>query len=223
MATRDLQSLRYPEKSAVAQPVTHGCYITVYWITAGRYADHMKWTVAINRRLNRDSRVHHDRTHVFTAFQDHPATVYRDGADGPRDFHALDHPYTGLAVEVVEVVDTDTPQRCETLLDLLRDRHLPRRLAGSPSAVVTVFRPTPLPLERMSCVKQVEGVGTRLTLLWFLQREPREVWEEHFTGLDAEVSGRGSAGSNSSRPTSPWCRGPTPTSTNCGDRASGWQ
>lgn len=36
VAIRDLQSLRYPEKSAVAQPVTDGCYITVYWITAGR-------------------------------------------------------------------------------------------------------------------------------------------------------------------------------------------
>lgn len=71
---------------------------------------------------------------------------------------------------------------------MLRDRHLPRRLAGSPSAMVTVFRPTPLPLERMSYVKQVEGVGTRLTLLWFLQRDPREVWEEHFTGPDAEVA-----------------------------------
>jgi hypothetical protein len=22
-------------------------------------------------------------------------------------------------------------------------------------------------------------------LLWFLRRDPREVWEEHFTGLDA--------------------------------------
>lgn len=188
VATRDLQSLRYPEKSAVAQPVTDGCYITVYWITAGRYADHMKWTVAINRRLNRDARVHHDRTHVFTAFQDHAVTVYRDGPAGPRDFHALDHPYTGL---VVEVVDTDTPQQCDALLGLLRDSHLPRRLAGSPAAMVTVFRPTPLPLERMSYVKQVEGVGTRLTLLWFLQRDPREVWEEHFTGLDTEVAGTG--------------------------------
>ncbi|MGW3242143.1 hypothetical protein [Streptomyces sp. NPDC001070] len=188
VATHELQQLRYPEKSAVAQPVTAGCYITVYWVTAGRYADHMKWTVAINRRLNRDARVYHDRTHVFTAFQDHAATVYRDGAAGPRDFHALDHPYAGL---VVEVVDADTLQQCDALLDWLRGRHLPRRLAGSPSAMVTVFRPTPLPLERMSYVKQVEGVGTRLTLLWFLQRDPREVWEEHFTGLDTEVAAAG--------------------------------
>ncbi|ADI09464.1 hypothetical protein SBI_06344 [Streptomyces bingchenggensis BCW-1] len=188
VATRELRQLRYPEKSAIAQPVTAGCYITVYWLTEGRYAEHMKWTVGINKRLNRDGRVYQDRTHVFTAFQDHEATVYRDGAAGPRDFHALDHPYAGL---VVEVVDAEGPERRAELLEWLRTRHLPKRLAGSPAAMVTGFRPTPLPLDRMSYVKQVEGVDTRLTLLWFLQRDPRECWERHFTGLDEDVARSG--------------------------------
>lgn len=184
VATRELQLLRYPEKSAVAQPVTAGCYISTYWITDGRYDDHMKWTVGINKRLNRDGRVYQDRTHVFTAFQDHAATVYRDGAAGPRDHHALDHPYRGL---VVEVIDAEGPERREELLEWLRSRHLPKRLAGSPAAMVTVFRPTPLPGDRMSYVKQVEGVDTRLTLLWFLEADPALCWEDHFTGLDTAV------------------------------------
>ncbi|MFJ7077690.1 hypothetical protein [Streptomyces sp. NPDC098781] len=188
VATRDLQLLRYPQKSAIAQPVTAGCYISTYWITAGRYADHMRWTVAINKRLNRDARVYQDRTHVFTAFQDHEATVYRDGAAGPRDFHALDHPYAGL---VVQVVDAVSPQRRPELLEWLRSRHLPKRLAGSPAALVTLFRPTPLPLDRMSYVKQVEGVDTRLTLLWFLEADPRECWEAHFADLDTAVGDSG--------------------------------
>ncbi|MFI9104630.1 hypothetical protein ACIGXA_29370 [Streptomyces fildesensis] len=188
VATRDLQLLRYPEKSAVAQPVTAGCYISTYWVTAGRYDDHMKWTVGINKRLNRDGRVYQDRTHVFTAFQDHAATVYRDGAAGPRDFHALDHPYTGL---VVEVIDAESAEQREELLEWLRSRHLPKRLAGSPAAMVTIFKPTPLPGDRMTYVKQVEGVDTRLTLLWFLQQDPREAWDAHFTGLDDEVAASG--------------------------------
>ncbi|GAB2936637.1 hypothetical protein [Streptomyces heilongjiangensis] len=187
VATRDLQLLRYPEKSAVAQPVTAGCYMSVYWMTAGRYADHMRWTVGINRRLNRDHRVFQDRTHVFTAFQDHAVTVYRD-AEGPRDIHALDHPYVGL---VVEVIDSDSPAGRAELITWLRDEHLPRRLAGSPAAMVTVFTPTPLPLDRMSYVKQVEGVGTRLTLLWFLRQDPRDTWHEHFTDLDTSVAASG--------------------------------
>ncbi|MGW2848504.1 hypothetical protein [Streptomyces sp. NPDC001274] len=188
VATRALQELRYPETSAVARPVTAGCYLSTYWVTEGRYDDHMRWTVGINRRLNQDGRVHQARTHVFTAFQDHEATVYRDGAAGPRDFHALDHPYAGL---VLEVVDAEGSERRAELLEWLRTRHLPKRLAGSPAAMVTVFRPTPLPGDRMSYVKQVEGVDTRLTLLWFLQREPGECWAEHFTGLDAEVAESG--------------------------------
>ncbi|ANP55654.1 hypothetical protein J2Z21_005708 [Streptomyces griseochromogenes] len=188
VATRDLQLLRYPEKSAVAQPVTAGCYISTYWITDGRYDDHMKWTVAINRRLNRDARVYQDRTHVFTAFQDRETTVYRDGAAGPRDFHALDHPYAGL---VVEVIDADSAEQRARLLEWLGARHLPGRLAGSPAAMVTVFRPTPLPGDRMTYVKQVEGVDTRLTLLWFLETDPRECWEGHFTGLDEQVAEAG--------------------------------
>ncbi|MEU4926523.1 hypothetical protein AB0G54_08455 [Streptomyces yokosukanensis] len=188
VATRDLQLLRRPEKSAVAQPVTAGCYLSTYWITDGRYDDHMKWTVAINKRLNRDARVHHDRTHVFTAFQDHETTVYRDGAAGPRDFHALDHPYAGL---VLEVIDSESAAQRSELLHWLREDHLPRRLAGSPAALVTVFRPTPLPGDRMTYVKQVEGTDTRLTLLWFLQTDPRECWAEHFTGFDEDVTAAG--------------------------------
>ncbi|GHD91637.1 hypothetical protein [Streptomyces naganishii] len=185
VATRDLQLLRYPEKSAVAQPVTAGCYLSTYWITEGRYDDHMRWTVAINKRLNRDSRVHQARTHVFTAFQDHVTTVYRDGAAGPRDYHALDHPYAGL---VLEVIDAESPEARDELVRWLRARHLPGRLAGSPAAMVTVFRPTPLPGDRMTYVKQVEGVGTRLTLLWFLQSDPRPCWREWFSGLDEAVT-----------------------------------
>ncbi|MFD8223292.1 hypothetical protein ACFV16_03865 [Streptomyces massasporeus] len=188
VATRDLQLLRYPEKSAIAQPVTAGCYLSTYWITDGRYDDHMRWTVAINKRLNRDARVYHDRTHVLTAFQNHEATVYRDGAAGPRDVHALDHPYAGL---VLQVVEADTPEQRAPLLEWLRTRHLPKRLAGSPAALVTLFSPTPLPRDRMTYVKQVEGVGTRLTLLWFLQADPREYWDGCFTNLDAAVAESG--------------------------------
>jgi hypothetical protein len=51
VATRDLQLLRYPQDLALARPVTKGCYVSVYWITAGRLRDHIDWTTATNRRL----------------------------------------------------------------------------------------------------------------------------------------------------------------------------
>ncbi|MGW8374471.1 hypothetical protein [Streptomyces sp. ODS28] len=188
VATRDLQLLRYPEKSAVVQPLGSGCYLSTYWITEGRYDEHMGWTVAINKRLNGDDRVHQQRTHVFTAFHDHQDTVYRDGPEGPRDFHALDHPYRGL---VLEIIDAEGPEERQELARWLRDEELPSRLAGSPAAMVTLFRPRPLPGDRMSYVRQVEGTETRLTLLWFLQQDPRECWEAWFTGLDERVAESG--------------------------------
>ncbi|MEU2514841.1 hypothetical protein [Streptomyces syringium] len=188
VATRELRELRHPAESAVARPVTAGCYLSVYWITEGRYDEHMRWTVGINKRLNSDGRVHQARRHVFTAFQDHEATVYRDGTEGPRDFHALDHPYAGL---VLEVIDANGLREREELLRWLSVERLPERLAGSPAAMVTVFRPTPLPGDRMSYVPQVEGVDTRLTLLWFLERDPRVCWEEHFAGGGADVERTG--------------------------------
>lgn len=185
VATRDLQLLRrYSRSRRSPSPSPCGCYLSTYWVTEGRYDDHMKWTVGINKRLNRDGRVYQDRTHVFTAFQDHEATVYRDGAAGPRDFHALDHPYTGL---VLQVIDAESAEQRAELLEWLRSRHLPKRLAGSPAALVTIFRPTPLPGDRMTYVKQVEGVDTRLTLLWFLEADPRDCWEGYFAGLDVAV------------------------------------
>lgn len=106
---------------------------------------------------------------------------------GPYDFHALDHPYAGL---VVEGIDAESAEQRAELLEWLRSRHLPRRLAGSPAAMVAIFRPTPLPLDRMSYV-QVEGVDIRLTLLWFLQTDLRECWTEYCTDLDVSVTESG--------------------------------
>lgn len=75
------------------------------------------------------------------------------------------------------------------------------------TALVTVFRPTPLPGDRMTYVKQVEGVDTRLTLLWFLETDPRECWQRHFTGLDEQVTESGLGRWNWWRRSFPRCRG----------------
>jgi hypothetical protein len=179
VATRELQLLRYPARSVIAQPVTSGCYLSVYWITDGRYGDHLRWTVATNRRLLQDGRVFQDRTHVFTAFQEYAGVTYRDGDLGPRDIHALDHPYQGLVLEVVdgiEGIDRDE------LVRWLREQHVRSALAGSPAGMCLLFTPMPLPTNRMSYVQDVPGGERRVTLLWFLERDPRTCWER-FSGL----------------------------------------
>ncbi|MBW8805360.1 MAG: hypothetical protein JF587_16160 [Catenulisporales bacterium] len=189
VATRPLQLLRYPSDSAVAKPVTAGAYITVYWINEGRYQDHMDWTVAINRRLLPDGRVFQERTHVFTSFQNYLGVVYRDGDSGPRDIHALNHPYAGL---VVEVYDASADQDPASLTAWLKEKHVPGKLEGSPIAMATVFEPMPLPGTTPTYVKPVEGVGKRITVLYFLERDPAECWDL-FTedGAAADASGLG--------------------------------
>jgi len=189
VAPRALQLLRYPADSAVAKPVTAGAYITVYWINEGRYQDHMDWTVAINRRLMPDGRVFQERTHVFTSFQNYLGVVYRDGDSGPRDIHALNYPYAGL---VVEVYDAGADQDPAALTAWLKEKHLPGKLEGSPIALAMVFEPMPLPGTTPTYVKPVEGVGKRITVLYFREQEPAGAWDLCTDdGAAADVSGLG--------------------------------
>jgi hypothetical protein len=187
VATADLQRLRYPQDSAIASPLSSGCYLTVYWITAGRYRDHLRWTVATNARLLPDGRVFQERTHVFTAFSDHVGVVYRDGDHGPRAIHALDHPYRGL---VLEVIDSATSESRAELLRWLQEDHVPEVLAGSAAAMCVLFQPFPLP-PGATYVQDVPGGDRRLTLLWFLEADPRDVWDSTFGGLSPAVADSG--------------------------------
>ncbi|KPM57572.1 hypothetical protein ACG83_00860 [Frankia sp. R43] len=209
VAPRALQALREPADSAVARPLEAGKYIAVYWLTRGRYRDHMRWTVATNQRLNADGRIFHRRDHVFTAFQDYLGAVYRDGRGGARDIHALDHPYGGLVVEVVDAVGEAAVDDASAgaagaagadgaavsaLVDWLRAERAPRVLAlGGAVAMGLLFTPLPLPEDRMAYVDQVAGLGRRLTVLWFTETTPARCWAPGFTAAaaDWEKSGLG--------------------------------
>jgi hypothetical protein len=187
VATRDLQALRYPDDSLIAQPLSNGKYLATYWITAGRYDDHLRWTVASNQRLLPDGRIYLERTHVYTSFQDYVGPVYRDGS-GPRDIHALDHPYQGLVMEVVDGAEGVTRDRLWTWL---RDERIPSVLAGSPVAMCLAFAPMPLPKDKMAYVEDVPGLERRVTLLWLTEVDPRACWSESFAGNGDAVSASG--------------------------------
>ncbi len=179
VAPKALQALRYPADSAIAQPLDAGKYISTYWITDGRYDDHLRWTVATNQRLLPDGRVYLDRTHVYTLpFQQYAGVSYRDET-GPRDIHSLEYPYKGM---VVEVVDAAPGVSRDELLRWLKEDRAPRVLAGSAIGMVLYFEPMPLPPDKMAYVKDLEGLDRRLTLLWFTEVDPREIWAERFAG-----------------------------------------
>ncbi len=183
VATVPYQQLRYPSDSAIAQPLDAGKYISIYWITDGQYDSTIRWAVGTNQKLFADGRVFQDRDHTFTSFQDYCGPVYRD-ASGPRDVHALNYPYQGLVVEVIDAVEG---RRDELLAWLLAER-VPA--ADSSTALGAIFKPIPLPADKQAYVKDVEGLDTRLTLLWFTETDPRECWEE-FAGVGDAVAATG--------------------------------
>ncbi|HEX4505462.1 MAG TPA: hypothetical protein VH722_07000 [Alphaproteobacteria bacterium] len=175
VAPKSLQAYRYPADSAIAQPLEAGKYISIYWLTDGRYDDHMAFTVATNKRLRADDRVHMERTHVYTSFQSYRGASYRD-EKGPRDIHALEYPYGGLVVEVIDAA----PGKRDALIEWLKSERVPQAVAGTDVAQCLFFQPTPLPADKMPYVKDVEGVDNRLTLLWFTEGKPTDSWDKVF-------------------------------------------
>ncbi len=179
VATRELQLLRSPEVSPVADPVTAGCYLSTYWLVEGRYKEQFYWAASTNNRLNADGRGFDEhRTHVFTNFQYYNGATYRDGDTGPRDIHALDLPYDGL---VMEVVDADEGVERDDLDAWLVAEYLPSVTTG-PVAMSLRWEPIPMPVRKGEGVKVLDtpDLDRRLTLLHFLDTDPRECWADHF-------------------------------------------
>jgi hypothetical protein len=192
VAPRPLQDLRAPAGSRIAEPLEAGKYIGLYWVNEGRLADHEQWALGANYRLHEEGRGSYrgkgfdpleERRHVFTAFHDYAGPVYRDD-EVPRDVHTLVQPYAGL---VVELVDAAPEQRRCDLDSWLATEYLPQ-VVGGPVAVSLRFTPRPLPPDRLSHVREVEGVDRIVTVLHFLDCDPRECWDDRFASSAARLA-----------------------------------
>ena len=178
------QEVRYPADSVIAQPIEAGKYISIYWITEGQYENHLRFAVGTNHRLFADGRVFMERDHTFTSFQRYLGPIYRDD-EGPRDIHSLNYPYGGLVVEAIDANDSDAR---DELVAWLRAERVPG--PGSPVAMGMMFAPMPLPGDKQPYVKDVEGLDTRITVLWFTEGDSLDAWEE-FAGAGEVVEKTG--------------------------------
>ena len=178
VATRELQRLRYPNPSPIASPLTAGCYLHLYWITPNHVEDHIRWSVSTNVVLRAEGRIHLERTHVYTSFQDHVGSFER-APDGPGDFQTLDHPYRGVVMEVVDAAEGSDRAALDAWL---RADYLPwlHRSPGNPIGHSIWFAPRPLPGDKQPDVADIPGLERRLTLLHFLDADPRDVWAARF-------------------------------------------
>ena len=189
VATRELQMLRSPEHSIIAQPLTAGCYLHLYWITKGHVDDHIRWTVSTNQELRAAARIHLERTHVYTSFQDFVGSTRR-AERGPADYQTLDHPYGGV---VMEVFDANEPASRADLDVWLRDEYLPwlHRSPDNPIGTTVWFAPRPLPDDKQPDVADIPGVDRRLTVLHFLDDDPRTCWQSRFAKNGQRVADSG--------------------------------
>jgi hypothetical protein len=176
VAPRALRERRAAVESSAVQPPDAGCYISLYWITRGHEEENERWSFhAMADSLLPRGRGFPARTHVYTAFHRYRFGLVRD--PGPMKPHlALDAPYRGL---LVEIVDAASPGGFARLEAWLRDEHLPAHLASSPAGMVLAFTPVPFSQGRIEspgtpAVAPPEGVGQRLCLLWFLDRDPHD-------------------------------------------------
>ena len=194
VAPRSIQHLRGPEGSRVAVPLEAGKYIGLYWVNEGRIEDHQEWSLGANYRLLAEGRgsyrgVGHDpleeRRHVFTAFHDYLGASYRDD-DVPRDVHTLVQPYLGLVVELIESTTGDR----SGLDDWLTAEYLPN-VVGGPVAVTLRFAPRPLPGDKLAHVRELDGVERIITVLHFLEADPRDCWDSRFATNDERLRSAG--------------------------------
>ena len=195
VAPRSLRERRVAVAGSAVQPPDAGCYISLYWITKGHEEDGERWSfLAMANALLPHGRGFAERTHVYTAFHRYRFGLVRDA--GPMKPHlALDAPYRGLLVEVIDAPDEASFDALDTWL---RDEHLPAFLPTSPAGMVLGFTPVPFSQGRIEDpsvppVAPPDGVGLRMCLLWFLDHDPGELADErlraHHEALAA--SGRG--------------------------------
>ena len=123
------------------------------------------------------------------------------------DIHALDYPYQGLVVEVV-----DAGERRDDLERWLRDEFLPERLAGSPVAMTLLFESdqgradwpaeqqpgpeqgaTPERFRKMEerMADHIPGLERLVTLVSFTEVPPPECWPAVFAGAGERISANG--------------------------------
>jgi hypothetical protein len=188
VATRDLQLLRYPADSPIAVPVTLGSYISTYWSLAGHHDDAVRWAIsAMSDNISKQpGRTFAERTHVYTTFGTYEFGVIRDTDTPMRPEHALDHPFRGL---VVEIIDAGDEAGRGDLRHWLHEEFVPRELAGTPAAMCLGFFPAPRPRQSRVGVTDPPGLTQQITLLWFLDVDPRECWSHFKTHGDAIAGG----------------------------------
>jgi hypothetical protein len=131
------------------------------------------------------------RENISTAFYRYDGGVFRD-ADGVPPELALEHPYKGIAVTMIDraphVAETDFAR-------WLKETWLPHFMEKSPIAQTLILRPQAMPDDAPANVPRPSPVeyDQRYLLLSFMDEDPALSWATRYASFDRAVSDSGFA------------------------------
>lgn len=175
VAPRELKNLRISDgRGEVANPVDMGSYVAIYWVHAGRDAEHWAWAGEQVHWLYANERGFAERSHVHTVLFDYLTTAYRDEDPVPIQL-ALDHGYPGIAMIATE----RAPGVSEA--DFSAWTAKANALRGGSIANISTWRPQ----QRNEITGNAPmnlGTGTggpeRTLQLAFLEGDTKQAWQE---------------------------------------------
>jgi hypothetical protein len=176
VATRKLKDLRHPPATPVIDDIRRGSYLALYWILEGQHREAEAWAVEQVNWLIENDRMLPSRRQAMAGFYQHRWSVFRD-EDGVPASLALDHPYAGV---VLEMIDRDEGVDAATLETWIRERHLPALLEDSPVAMCLGLDPMQLPDDAPSYVARPEGLDRRTLHIYFVEEDPSRRWADLF-------------------------------------------
>jgi hypothetical protein len=190
VATRELKDLRISDgRGEVANPVDAGSYVAIYWVHAGKGAEHWKWAGEQVHWLYSNGRGFSERTHAHTVVFDYLTTAYRDVDPVPIQL-ALDHGYPGIAMIATDRAAGVSEEEFAAWTAEFDG------FAGGPIASVASWRPQPRD-EITSNAPMDLGTGPggpeRTMQLAFLEGDTQEAWEavrRYVAAIDASGKGR---------------------------------
>jgi hypothetical protein len=176
VATGALKDLRFPAQGGAFPDLRLGSYLALYYLLAGHHDEAERWAVAQVNRLIANGRMLPSRRAVHAGFYRYRWGAFRDRDGVPAEL-ALDHPYPGLALLLLErAPGVDAP----ALERWYREEYLPRRRPDSPAAMRLAFDPLRLPDDAPAYVQRPSELERRALHLVFLEADPREPWRALF-------------------------------------------
>lgn len=186
VAPRRLKELRVPIDSPITggDPM-RGSYLAMYWILDGHHDEWNGWAYKQVMALHKGGRMFAERDHVHTQLYRYAFGIFRDPDGVPAEL-ALDHPFAGIAVIIGRAADGVSRSK---VFDWYGNEYLPRALSGSGAAMCLTFTPIPTEVDAPGVARSVDD-ESRFLQLYFLDRNPAEVWDA-FAAHGKELEGTG--------------------------------